>query len=330
MGVTIPHPQYKKGRKDMEQFEPEQLHKITRDIKHAVTTMTPREARYLVTLYYRIQESRTRAGNQLFQAEKTEEPHEALTWAFDNATLLEKNIAKALDAYSASKELGLWSRGQLGIGPVLSAGLLAHINIERAETAGSIWRYAGLDPTRTWISSEKTAEKIYDECDGDLDKMSEATQWSKEHLLALGEGRSHIIKRMRIKPWNGKLKTLCWKIGEQFVKVCNNPNAFYGKIYKERKELEHQKNDAGDYKTQALANLKRFSKNTVSHKAYAKGKLPDKHIHERSKRYAVKLFLAHYHEVGRKLAGLPIPNPYPIVHMGHVHKIDPPGFAETA
>jgi hypothetical protein len=128
------------------------------------------------------------------------------------------------------------------------------------------------------------------------------------------------------RPFNASLKTLCWKLGESFVKVSANPNDFYGQIYLQRKDLETERNEAGSYADSCAEILKKknFSKSTDAYKAYITGKLPKGHIHARAKRYAVKLFLSHLHEVWRKHEGLPVPDTYPIAHLGHVHKIDPP------
>ena len=54
---------------------------------------------------------------------------------------------------------------------------------------------------------------------------------------------------------------------------------------------------------------------------YSDGRLPPPdHIHSRAKRYAVKLFLSHYHEIGYTLEfGIEPPNPYPIGVLGHAH-----------
>jgi len=123
------------------------------------------------------------------------------------------------------------------------------------------------------------------------------------------------------RPHNASLKTLCWKIGESFVKVSGNDNDIYGKLYLKRKEYEKQKNENGEYAEQAAAVLK--ARPTHAQKArYEEGKLPDGHIHMRAKRWAVKLFLAHYHE--KAFEGHfdgPPPLPYPIAILGHAHKI---------
>ena len=55
------------------------------------------------------------------------------------------------------------------------------------------------------------------------------------------------------------------------------------------------------------------------------GKLPDGRLHLRAQRYAVKLFLAHWHEVAyRNRYDKAPPLPYPIAHLGHAHVIAAP------
>lgn len=127
--------------------------------------------------------------------------------------------------------------------------------------------------------------------------------------------------------FNPKLKTLCWKIGESFIKVSGIPDAFYGQVYRERKDLETAKNEAGAYAEQAahLLATKKYSKDTDAFKLMSQGKLAKAHIHARARRYAVKLFLAHLHEVWyTHHYGKAPPLPYPIAILGHAHYIAPP------
>jgi hypothetical protein len=81
------------------------------------------------------------------------------------------------------------------------------------------------------------------------------------------------------------------------------------------------------YAEQAKAVLekKKIGKTTDAYAAYSIGKLPPAHIHARAKRYAVKLFLAHLHEVWyTKHFGEAPPKPYPIAILGHAHYLAPP------
>ncbi len=83
-----------------------------------------------------------------------------------------------------------------------------------------------------------------------------------------------------------------------FVKVAQRPDAFYGKLYRDRKAYETAKNEAGHYAEQAAATLKnkRIGTGTEAYKTYAQGKLPPALLHARAKRYTVKMFLAHLHD----------------------------------
>ena len=261
---------------------------LDKDIRNAAAMLSAQEARYLVDCYYQIQGNRIQSGNQISSIEKLAgtEPHLVLDWLNANTNTLEKNIARALGVYSQARPVGRWAESILGIGGVISAGLLAHIDITRAPTVGHIWRFAGLDPTSTWDKKTK-------------------------------------------RPWNAKLKTLCWKIGESFVKVSNNPNDIYGHLWAERKDEEIQRNDAGQFAQQAADKLSKYNigKDTEAYKAYSQGKLPPAHIHARAKRWAVKLFLAHWHHVAYEVEyGTPPPMPYILTQQGHTHYLAPPNW----
>lgn len=255
--------------------------RLGRDLINTVPNMGREEARFLVKTYYQMQENRKRSSNQVRALSTSGEPIGVLAWLEEQAEILEHQIRRALDKYSVSNENGQWLRSVTGIGPVIAAGLMAHIDITKARTSGAIWRFAGLDPTSTWEKGQK-------------------------------------------RPWNAELKVLCWKAGDSFVKTCNNPNSEYGHHYKERKALETERNERGEFKEQADVMVKKVGKTTVAYQSYKEGKLPAGHLDARARRYAVKLFLSHYFEVAyRNHYGTEPPLPYPIAHMGHAHKIEP-------
>lgn len=260
---------------------------LTQEVRDAARVLSASEARFLVDSYYAMQENRTRAASQTAALADLDEGAPVLvSWLAGNMHTLERNIAKLLQAYAEGDTVGSWALGITGIGPVLSAGLLAHIDITQAPTVGHIWRFAGLDPTVEWKAKQK-------------------------------------------RPWNADLKVLCWKIGESFVKVSGQEADIYGKVYLERKVLEVERNDAGLFADQAKAKLDRFNigKTTVAYASYSVGKLPPAHLHARAKRYAVKLFLAHWHHVAYEVAfGIAPPKPYIIEHGGHTHYIAPPNW----
>lgn len=253
-------------------------------IRQEAKLMTRVQARYLVDTYYQVQEFRKAAGNQTAALVKSNEPAALTSWVHDEMEGIEKTIAGLLKNFADSEQSGMgrWAQGIMGIGPVISAGLIAHIDIEQAPTAGHIWRFAGLDPTTTWGKGEK-------------------------------------------RPWNAGLKVLCWKIGESFVKVKGRDDDYYGHLYEVRKAYEAEKNEKGEYADQAARGAERVKKSTEAYKFYAQGKLPPGHLHSRAKRWAVKLFIAHWHaEAYRRHYHQEPPLPYALTHLGHAHIIPPP------
>lgn len=252
--------------------------KLTRDMKDAASTMTRDQARYLCDAYLAMQAKRKAASQQICAMDKRKdgEPHKVLDWIKDNTLSLEKQILSALKAYAESDHMGRWALNVCGIGPVIAAGLIAHIDITQAPTVGHIWAFAGLDPTKVWNKKEK-------------------------------------------RPWNAKLKVLCFYAGECFIKVNGNPNDVYGKLYDQRKAYEKAKNESGEYAEMAKKRVESIP-NHAQAKTYKKGKLPDGHIHSRCRRYAVKQFLADWHaEAYRHHYGKEPPLPYPIAILGHAH-----------
>jgi hypothetical protein len=268
----------------------EVVRRLNRDLVKAARSLSIDEARYLVDAYYQIQDNRKAASNQIRAVADSQEPHDVLQWLHDQNDTVEKQIRRALDSWTDAIPAARWAKSIVGIGPVISAGLAAHIDVTRCKTVGGIWRFAGLDPTVEWKKGQK-------------------------------------------RPWNAALKTLCWKTGECFVKVSNHEHDFYGHLYAQRKEKEIAANEAGKFADQAARKLERFNigKNTEAYKAYAAGKLPPAHIHARAKRWTVKLFLAHYHNVAWTLAtGTPPLKPYVISILGHADMIMPPNFEGDA
>jgi hypothetical protein len=317
--------------------------RLSKDLAKAAASLSVDEARYLVDAYYNMQANRIVADNQIRAMDKSKEPHAVLTWLSDQNTTLEGQIKKSLDKWTDESVVGKWLKEITGIGPVLAAGLLAHIDIEQAPTAGHIWRYAGLDPTREWLGKERSEQLVkncLEQCGNNL-----------EHALILAAGkcnvtpanirkfatmdkdgetvsltRKSLVASLAKRPHNGKLKTLCWKIGESFVKVSGNENDRYGHLYIERKDYEIKNNEAGKLAEQAAAVLERknIGKSTDAYKAYSIGRLPPAHIHSRAKRWAVKIFLSHLHEFWyEQHFGKPAPAPYAIAILGHAHKIKP-------
>jgi hypothetical protein len=137
------------------------------------------------------------------------------------------------------------------------------------------------------------------------------------------------------------------------VKNQNREDCVYGKVFVDRKAMEWENNLLGKLSDQAAAKLAKcnFSNGTTA-KLFYSGKLsptkvrewladggvpasvkatkvgdeiamlPPAHIHARARRYAVKLFLSHWHaEAYRHHFGTEPPFPYAVAFLGHAHVI---------
>lgn len=265
-------------------YDPESIKRLKKDMRQAAATLSDDEARFLVDSYYIMQEGRKRSNNQVRALSESGEPHTILQWLASQSDTMEGEIKKLLDVYTDGQPVGKWMKSIHGIGPVIAAGLIAHIDIHRVNSAGQIWRFAGLDPTVKWGKGQK-------------------------------------------RPWNAALKTLCWKVGQSFMKFHGNENCWYGHRYKERKAFEVERNDSGGNRERAATILteKNFGRGTEAYKHLSSGKLPPAQIDAMARRHVVKLFLSHFFIVWYFLTfnRLP-PSPYAIAIIGHKDFIPPP------
>ena len=275
---------------------------MKRDIAKSAIGISKQESRFLVQYYYLMQEDRKRANNQVIALDKNEEPSSVVKYLAEQATVLEAQVKRALDKYTDSHPVGKWMKSIYGIGPVLAAGMLAELDIEKAPTAGHFWSFAGLNPNQIWEKGQK-------------------------------------------RPFNAGLKTLCWKLGQVMMKFSNKDECYYGKMYREKKAYYLAKNEAGEYAEQAAKDLdsdkyrqagylEKLESGEVDETEFkrasaylAQGKLPPGQIDARARRWAVKLFMAHLHEVMyiEHYKKAP-PAPYAIAFLQHAHVISVPNM----
>lgn len=266
------------------------------------------QAMALVGLYQDIQKLRVGASNKVSAHERR------VDILADSALIkqlkkelqkVEGQAARGLEAYAEAQPLGKWCLSILGVGPIITAGLLAHIDLTKAPCPSSIWKFAGL-------------------------LAKEDQRWEK------GKKR----------PYNARLKTLCWLLGECFKRAgmsseksaltvvqiaamkpeerslyfkrkaaIDSPGGMYVRLCRERKEQEIAKNERGDLSGRAMmlleeAEVKRRKLSEEQINAWSEGKLQPVGLDLRAKRFAVKIFLSHFFEVGREIMGLNEITPY--------------------
>ena len=125
------------------------------DLKNASAKLQHTEARYLVDLYYNIQDFRKATASQWNSGTKGGEPMQLSAAIYTVMKRMEKLIAASLGIYADHQLDGRWMQSLFGTGPVLTAGFLAHIDLTKAPIASSIWRFGGLDPSKKWEKGKK-------------------------------------------------------------------------------------------------------------------------------------------------------------------------------
>jgi len=256
--------------------------KLSRDLRKAAATLGTREARYFVNTYYDLQDYRIASANQQRKLLEGEEPGELMSWLNTNLQVLEKQIHAMLDKYSAAQPMGVWAREIVGIGPVISAGLLAHIDITKAPTAGHIWSFAGLNPEKKWNKGEKRPWNA---------SLKRLCWLMGESFVKFSGHKDDVYGKLYLQRKDYEAKK-------------NESGGFQTECQRRLTEPSAKKLDP---------DLKAL---------LATGKLPAKALHEHSKRWTVKIFLSHWHaEAYRKHYGTEPPKPYPIAILGHAHQI---------
>lgn len=296
--------------------------RLTRDLVVASRTMGPEEARYMVDAYYQTQENRKRTENQVRSLEG--EPHFLIEWMADKNWTLEQQIARALKEYTANHPMGQWMRGIVGIGPVLSAGFLAHIHMGQwCQTCRAIDARQCERRQERELKKAKAKKRYGKHTYVPVDSLPTVGHiWQFAGIAGSGQKP---WEKGKVRPFNADLKVLCWKAGQSFMKLSSREDCYYGKVYRERKAYEIANNESGALADAAARSLPHFKPTTEAYKYYKAGKLPPAHIDARARRYAVKLFLSHLHgEWFQQVFGRPAPLPYPIAYLNHVHFIPAP------
>ena len=323
--------------------------------RSTVGEMSREEVRSIVDIFYTLQENRIRTGNQFDALEKADKRRAVIDWFFAYFDATEKNMQRVLKEYAQSQPIGRWAMSIHGIAETLAAGLLAHIDIGKAQTVGSIWRFAGLDPSIVRLSREAADQIVKDGISGKTPTYEEGAKiagalnrrpesvWKQgieqpkknakpEAKVSKTVGtvtKKSLAAGLARRPYNQDLKVLTYKISDQLCsKHAKSEKAFYGPLYFQRLAYEMGKNEAGDYAGQAKAKLTKVGKATKSYAAYKEGVLGEQEIKNRAKRWTVKLFLAHYHHVAYNLEfGKNPPNPYAFDILGHSKIIGPPNWS---
>jgi len=260
--------------------------------------------RNLVDIYYDFQgqriQTQLRIGSSQRSNTLTEEELSlfGITTIMENAANFEKDIEKLIVKQLKNHALYLQYLSKIrGVGPLLSAGLIAYIDdIEKFDHVSSLWQYAGYGmnryckkckkPTSVEMNYEtgKTAKKLH----------------PMEVCLVCRRKTFPIIQKRTLgyqSNWNDRLKVLAWKASSSFIKQPAEKSK-YRKLYDQIKKAERQKHPEKIVKD--------------GRTLYSDG-----HINNRTMRKVSKIFLAHLWQTWRRQQGLEATEPYAKQLLGH-------------
>ena len=261
----------------------------------------------LVATYYGVQKVRVAMGNRIAGIIKEYGEGEymnSLIETFEVSENIEKTIIKHVRPILREFPIYTeWLRHVKGIGDVLAAGLIAGIKTPaRFSNISKLWKYCGYHVENGQAPRRRTGQKV---------------------------------------SWNPFMKTLCWKVGESFVKT----KGYYRKAYDRFRAVEERKSEEGlvrkvdeaiGFVPKDKRAIELIGQRPIKREDVAKLKkagidellvgMTNAHIFARAKRKTVKLFLAHLWIVWRELEGLEVTKPYANAILGHADFIEPPHY----
>lgn len=267
----------------------------TQEIRTLAKKIGKNEMRELVEIFYAQQHDRIKEGNRLSAAKKLAKKfpdsgetynYVMVEYFYKQHVQLEKAINVALSEAILKYPISRWLLSIYGIGPTITAGLIAYIDIGKCQTFGQLQRFAGLDPT---CPPKKKGEKLH-YC---------------QNLKTLCWKIGKVFEKF-------KNNDKCY-----YGKIINLRRAY--------EEEKNERGDYAEQAKKLLQEKNWRAIESNVYKIYQEGKLPPSHLSQRCRRYAVKMFLSHLFEVWYIMDhGCLPPAPYPIAHMGHAHYIEPP------
>ncbi len=203
-----------------------------------------------------------------------------------------------------------------------------------------------MDPSSVWLGKDKAAKLVNKHIATGLEGMpliaavalelhrkAEYVERDCIHNATFAKRKHWTNEDLRkvaaLCPYNRTMKVVCWKIGNQFNMLRNDPESFYGHQLSIRHAELDALNAAGGLKSkadQALADNRYTNADVL--KTLKSGRMPDGWVFGTAKRIVVKTFLFHYYQRGRELMNLPWVKPYSIAHKDHADFIEAPPMVD--
>lgn len=317
---------------------------LDEEVRLQAADLTHREAKILFRYHRNVQIVRIAASQCVYQLERERiEPSELFAYFRRNAAKLERQTNATLQIYVDQNVATRWMR-DVGVGVAQSVGIYTLIDIEKVgKYVSSLWRFAGYDPSVVKLTKKEAGECVryfqdkYKKDYVDLEmlhyvaiELNRGVEQLKR-ITKLGMYRKEIMwwqlyKAIMSYPWCNELKEVLYRVGVSFRRMGGRGAVIspYRSIYDWRKAYEVERNEQGHYTDQAEHKLvsRRYKRNTVARKCYEEGKLPPEQIDARARRFAVKIFLVHLHQVlyYERYGKMP-PKPYVLDVLGKEREI---------
>ena len=273
--------------------------------------------RALVETFYDFQDMRIIARNRLFGNKENIDikvlKEMGVNAIFEKAESFEKDISAILKIevkkYPIYQE---YLSHIYGIGHILSAGLIAYVeDPSKFAKTSKLKQYSGygMNTFCTTCNNPTYVVTKYKTKDG---KIGKAKKFRPMKICDnCNVSTVTMVQERRVGfqiNWNDKIKLLCWKIEDQFIKRPATKSGFrriYEQIRKQI-ELEHPSEVKVDENTELTGSRKKFKKQ------FTKG-----HVYKMARRKTVSIFLDHFLRTWRKIEGLETPKPYVEGFLNH-------------
>jgi hypothetical protein len=126
---------------------------VFEDAKDAAKVLKEREAQFLCGMYLKFQKERV--GIQQRTKTLPDEPNRALTFILEEFSAREENMKILMDVYTDKHPIAYEMKKIKGIGPVIAAGYVAHVDMSRVNYFGQVLSYGGYSPSVVWKKGEK-------------------------------------------------------------------------------------------------------------------------------------------------------------------------------
>ncbi|MDD3122091.1 MAG: hypothetical protein PHC62_01085, partial [Candidatus Izemoplasmatales bacterium] len=143
---------------DMAKFKEKSLNPYSKEVSKD-------SIRFLVDTFYQIQEIRKAKENQLRSVVQgvDGDGFDASIFIMTSIRAMEADIKKIIEHYTDFIPVCKWLKSNIGVGPMIAAGLYARLDITKSKSAGSFLSYCGLNDNNTPWLGKKGAEKIVPE-----------------------------------------------------------------------------------------------------------------------------------------------------------------------